>query len=203
MLESLFNKAAGLQLFSCEYFVGPSPLVGPWGTTRCHSLHHLLSFVVTRCHSMYTRLYKQSHSRWRKLTQRNSHWTGKLQLTLLFSYTFWEKLCSHTFKASLKEVMVIPSDKMKAKYMKEDVWKSFFLLASWHLAIAVQINFFTEILKKWTPSNCYLLVLCLNILNIIWLYLLVKIQQLVHEISSFLELLYKKRCSEKLLKIHK
>ena len=94
--------------------------------TRCHSLYHLLSFVVTRCHSMYTRLYKQSHSRWRKLTQRNSHWTGKLQLTLLFSYTFWEKLCSHTFKASLKEVMVIPSDKMKAKYMKEDVWKSFF-----------------------------------------------------------------------------
>ena len=50
----------------------------------------------------------------------------KLQVTLLFAYISWKKLFSHTFKASLEEVIVMHSEKMKAKYMKDDVWKSFF-----------------------------------------------------------------------------
>ena len=35
----------------------------------------------------------------------------------------WKKLCSHTFKASSEEVIVMHSEKLKAKYTKEDVWK--------------------------------------------------------------------------------
>ena len=53
----------------------------------------------------------------------NRNWTGKL---LFSSYISWKKLRSHTFKASLEEVIVIYSEKMKAKCMKENVWKSFF-----------------------------------------------------------------------------
>ena len=65
----------------------------------------------------------------------NLNWTGKLQVTLLSAYISWKKLCLHTFKTSLEEVIVVYSEKMKAKYMKEDVWKSFFReLAGWHLA---------------------------------------------------------------------
>ena len=54
------------------------------------------------------------------------NWTGKLQVTLLSAYISWKKLCSHTFKAFLEEVILMHSDKMKAKYMKEDMWKIFF-----------------------------------------------------------------------------
>ena len=37
------------------------------------------------------------------------------------------------------------SEKMKAKYMKEDVWKSFIRkLADWYLATSLQINVFTD-----------------------------------------------------------
>ena len=56
----------------------------------------------------------------------NRNWAGKLQVTLLSAYIFWKKLCSHSFKASLEEVTVMYSEKIKAKYMKKDVWKSFF-----------------------------------------------------------------------------
>ena len=53
-------------------------------------------------------------------------------------------MCWHTFKASLEEVIVLPSEKIKAKCMKEDMWKSFFhKLAGWYLATSLQINFFT------------------------------------------------------------
>ena len=38
----------------------------------------------------------------------------------------WKKLYPHTFKTSSEEVIVMHSEKMKVKYMKEDVWKSFF-----------------------------------------------------------------------------
>ena len=58
----------------------------------------------------------------------NCNWTGKLQVTLLSAYISRKKLCSQTFKASLEELIVMHSEKMKAKYMKEDVWKSLFLL---------------------------------------------------------------------------
>ena len=37
------------------------------------------------------------------------------------AYISWKKLCSHTFKDSLEEAIVMYSKKMKAKYMKEDL----------------------------------------------------------------------------------
>ena len=43
-------------------------------------------------------------------------------------YFRWKKLYSHTFKTSLDEVIVMYSEKMNAKYMKEDVWKCFFFV---------------------------------------------------------------------------
>ena len=54
----------------------------------------------------------------------NRDWTSKLQVILLAAK---KKLASHTFKASWEEVIVMHSGKMKAKYMKEDEWKSFFV----------------------------------------------------------------------------
>ena len=66
------------------------------------------------------------NSTWRKLTWMNRNWTGKLQVTLLSTYISRKKLCSQTFKASSEEVILMYSEKMKAKCMKKDVWKSFF-----------------------------------------------------------------------------
>ena len=43
----------------------------------------------------------------------------------LFANISWKKFGSHTLKVSSEEVMVIRSEKMKAKYVKEHVWKSF------------------------------------------------------------------------------
>ena len=54
---------------------------------------------------------------------------GKLQVT---AYIYGTKLCSHTFKSSSEEVTAMYSLKMKAKYMKEDVWKFF----SWTYRLA-------------------------------------------------------------------
>ena len=64
---------------------------------------------------------------WRKLTWMNCNWTGKLQVTLLSAYISRKKLCSLTLKAPSEEVILTYSAKMKAKYIKEDVWKSFFI----------------------------------------------------------------------------
>ena len=55
----------------------------------------------------------------------NRNWPDKLEVTLLSAYISRKNLCSHTFKVSSKEVILIYSKKMKAKYMKEDLWKSF------------------------------------------------------------------------------
>ena len=52
--------------------------------------------------------------------------TRKIQVTLLFVYIPRKKECSHNFKTSLEEVIVMRSEKMNAKYVKECVWKSFF-----------------------------------------------------------------------------
>ena len=52
--------------------------------------------------------------------------TGKLQVRLLFHYISYKKFCSHIFKASSEEVIAMRPEKVKGKYMKEDVWKSFF-----------------------------------------------------------------------------
>ena len=126
----------------------------------------------------------------------NRTWTGKLQVTLLSAYISWNKLCLHSFKASLEEVLVIPSEKMKAKYMKEDVWKRFFcILPVWHLAISVRINFFSDNFQRFLVNEHLWMATSRPydwILNIFLLYLLVEIQQLVHEISGFPEGIYKK-----------
>ena len=58
--------------------------------------------------------------------ERTWHWTGKLQVTLPFAYIFWNKFCSHAFKASSEEVNVMCYLKMKAKYMKKVFLKSSF-----------------------------------------------------------------------------
>ena len=78
---------------------------------------------------------KCHNSGWRKLIWMNHNRTGKLQVTLLSTCIFRKKLCSHTFKAASEELIVMYSENMKEKYMKEDVWKSFFRkVAGWHLA---------------------------------------------------------------------
>ena len=59
----------------------------------------------------------------------NRNWTGKLQVTLLPAYITRNKLCPQIFKASSEEAIVMYSEKMKAKCMKEDVLKSFFSYA--------------------------------------------------------------------------
>ena len=67
----------------------------------------------------------------------NRNWTDKLHVTILSDGISWKKLCSHTFKASSEEVIMMHSEKMKAKYMKEDMWKSFFRnLAGWGPQVA-------------------------------------------------------------------
>ena len=71
----------------------------------------------------YSKQNQMSYLTWRKLTYMNRNWTGKLQVTVLFTYIFRKKLCPHTFKASLEEVIVMRSEKMKAKYMKGNVQK--------------------------------------------------------------------------------
>ena len=131
---------------------------------------------------------------WRKLIWVNRNWTGKLQVTplkLLSAYISWKKLCLRTFKASWEEVIWMCYEKMKAKYIKEDVWKRFFFreVAGCHLATSLQINFFTKefpgILCKWTPLNGYFSILYKMIEKHLWnnllLYLVVETLQLVHE----------------------
>ena len=66
-------------------------------------------------------------------------WIVIEQVNYYFPLVFPERCCNR------EKVIVMYSKKMKAKYMKEDVWKSFFgYLPGWHLATSLQINFFTE-----------------------------------------------------------
>ena len=46
--------------------------------------------------------------------------SGKLEVTLLFAYISWKKLFSHTFKTFSKKVIVMASEKIKAKYMNDE-----------------------------------------------------------------------------------
>ena len=130
----------------------------------------------------------------------NRNWTGILQGTLFFAYIPWKKCCSHTFRVSSKEVTVMHSEKLKAKYMKEDVWKSFFhKLAGWlsqlHYELTSSQIIFSDF-SKWTPSNGYFSILYKmlekHLCNSFLLHQLVKILQLVHEKSSFSEVLYER-----------
>ena len=75
----------------------------------------------------YSTQPQMPYSTWRKFTWMNRNWATKLQVTLLFTCISSKKLCSHTFKTSSEEVIAMHSEKMKTKYIKEDVWKRFFL----------------------------------------------------------------------------
>ena len=60
-------------------------------------------------------------SRWR-VQGPGSHFSGMPKLTLLLTlFPERNSAPSHIFKASLEEVIVLYSEKMKAKYMNEDV----------------------------------------------------------------------------------
>ena len=63
-----------------------------------------------KCHIQY----EESWFRWITSKLRRNKWITS-------------KLCWHTFKNPSEEVIMIRSEKMKPKYMK-DVWKSFFLI---------------------------------------------------------------------------
>ena len=85
-------------------------------------------------------------------------------LTLPFAFISRKKLCSHTFKASSEEVMVLCAEEMRAKYIKEDVWNNFFhKLTDCHLTASLRINYFSflyKILEKllWNSFLLYPLV---------------------------------------------
>ena len=87
------------------------------------------------------------------------------------------------------------SEKMKAKYMKEDVWKSITLQIGMSQLHNRLTSSQTEILSKWTPSNGYFSILYKMLEKHLWnsflLYLVVEILQLVHKIAVCL------RCSIK------
>ena len=115
----------------------------------------------------------------------NHDWTGKLQNTIFR----WKKLCSQTFKATLEEVILMHSEKMKAKHMKEDVRKSFFFrnIVGWHLGTSLQINFFTDSFQGFQGlrrATCCSCIKCLkkHLWNNFLLYLVVEFLQLLHEI---------------------
>ena len=72
---------------------------------------------------------------------------GKIQVEplIIYIYISWKKECSHNFNVSSEETTAMRYERIKAKYIKEYVWKSFFCkLADWHLSPLLQINFFTD-----------------------------------------------------------
>ena len=54
----------------------------------------------------------------------NGNWTGKIQATLLFIYISWKKEYLQNFEVSLENVILMRSEDMKVKCIKEYVWKS-------------------------------------------------------------------------------
>ena len=54
------------------------------------------------------------------------NWTGKLQVTLLSAYISWKKIVLAHFQTPSEEGILMYFEKMKSKYMKKGVWKSFF-----------------------------------------------------------------------------
>ena len=70
-----------------------------------------------------------------------------MQVTLLFVYISRKKEYFHDFAQSFFERgnRDVRDEKMKAKYIEEYVWKSFFRkLAGWYLSTSLWINFFTD-----------------------------------------------------------
>ena len=75
--------------------------------------------------------------------------TGKIYVTLLFVYIFWKADPSENFKASLEEIIVMRSEKMKGNTC---VKKFVFLkLAGLHLATSLTNNFPGFWLNKHLP----------------------------------------------------
>ena len=70
----------------------------------CNLCIAINSNLLDKNHSQYSQM---PYSTWKKLILMNPNWTGKLQLTLLFAYIPWNKFCSHTFKASSEEKIVM------------------------------------------------------------------------------------------------
>lgn len=69
----------------------------------------------------------------------------KYKATLIFIYISWRKEYLHNFKVSLENVILMRSEDMKVKCIKECVKKFFFRkLAGWDLTTLLQINFFTD-----------------------------------------------------------
>ena len=128
----------------------------------------------------------------------NRNWTGKLQETLLYSYTSRKKLCSNTFKASSEEAILMHSEKIRLKYMKRMCERLLFVKLQVDI---LQVHYrltspqFSGILSKWTPSNGYFSNLYKMLKKHLWnsflLYLVVEILQNVHEMAV------SRRCSIK------
>ena len=83
----------------------------------------------------------------------NYNGADKLQVKLLFAYISW-KILAHFQNLFGKVILIKYSEKMNAKYMKENVWKSIFIhkVAGWHLATSLQINFFTTVFRVYRNS---------------------------------------------------
>ena len=69
----------------------------------------------------YSRQFQMPYSTWKKLTYMDCNWSDKLQVTPFFICFPFKKIYLYTFKASLEEVIVMSSEKMKAKYIKGKV----------------------------------------------------------------------------------
>ena len=75
--------------------------------------------------------------------QHEENWLGWI---VVEQEKYKKKLCSQTFKASFEEVIVMYSEKMKAKCMKDDVWKSFFFFINLQFDIS-------QLHNRLTPSQ--------------------------------------------------
>ena len=153
IIKKLFYKVVQtspllLKVWKCELDVDVT-IFSPWWRRIVYQKVHIKTHRL-RKEECFCNLYILINSNLfdKNRTQenvKNGNWTGKLQATPAFAYICWKKFCSHAFKASSEEVIVMRSLKMKSKYMKEDMWDSFFRkLAGWHLATSVQITLFAD-----------------------------------------------------------
>ena len=90
-----------------------------------------------------------SYSTWRKLTQMNCNWTGKLEVN---------KLCSHTFKASSKEIIVICSEKIKHNTSRRMCERAFFVNLQhshkkWKDSLETRAVYIEIFLVSWNLPN--------------------------------------------------
>ena len=72
------------------------------------------------------RVVKPCDTRWNRENWEVCWVSMEIASNTTFRLHFQKELCSQTFKASLEDIIVVYSEKMKAKCMKDDVWKSFF-----------------------------------------------------------------------------